>query len=425
MDVTAKTAGSEYAGTVSGDRNRWIVLGLLLLCMMMVGAIQYGWTLFVGPLDAKFKWGRAYIQWGFTILILVEAFSMIVTGYLIDKLNAKVMCITAAVLITLGMWINSTATSLGVLYLGCGIAGVSVGIVSALAPNIALKWFPNNKGLATGTVVTGFVLGSLVTVLWMNGLIQTVGYETAFVRVGLLQGAIILVSAFFLRAPIKGEVPEAITTSTVKFASRDFTPKEAVSSGAFWVLFAIFTLVATGGLMVTAQFAPIANDLKVANIPVTLLGFTMAALPLAIVFDRIMNGVCRPVFGALSDRIGRENTMFLAFLLEAIAVMVFIHYAHDPLLFVLLSGLIFFAWGEIFSLMPTTTSDIFGTKNTTTIYGFLYAAKGIAAIGTPLANILVTHTGSWLAVFYVVAAMDLAAALLALFVLPRMRARIA
>jgi OFA family oxalate/formate antiporter-like MFS transporter len=185
----------------------------------------------------------------------------------------------------------------------------------------------------------------------------------------------------------------------------------------------MFVMVGAGGLMAVAQLAPIATDFKVAGVPVSLLGLTLPALTFALTIDRILNGVCRPFFGWVSDHIGRENTMFVAFLIEGVGIYALLLFAGNPVWFVILSGLVFFAWGEIYSLFPAICTDIYGRKFATANYGMLYTAKGTAALLVPLANVLTAATGSWYAVFYVAAILNIVAAAMALAVLKPMRIR--
>ena len=224
-----------------------------------------------------------------------------------------------------------------------------------------------------------------------------------------------------LRAPEPGEVP-APAAPAVQQTRRDYTPgRGRCKTPVFWVMYVMFVMVGAGGLMATAQLAPIAKDFKVGDIPVSLLGLTLPALTFALTIDRVLNGICRPFFGWVSDHIGRENTMFVAFLLEGIGIYALLLFAGDPVMFVILSGLVFFAWGEIYSLFPATCTDIYGRKFATTNYGMLYTAKGTAALLVPLANVLTTATGSWHAVFNVAAALNIVAAVMALVVLKPMR----
>jgi OFA family oxalate/formate antiporter-like MFS transporter len=176
--------------------------------------------------------------------------------------------------------------------------------------------------------------------------------------------------------------------------------------------------------MAQAQIGPMAKDFNIDKVPVTILWLTLPALTFALALDRVMNGVTRPIFGWISDQIGRENTMFIAFLLEALAVYGLLSFAHDPLLFVVLSGLVFFAWGEIYALFPAMCADLYGRKFATANYGLLYTAKGMAALMIPLANLLPAGAESWKMVFMIAAGLDVVAALLALVALKPLRKRL-
>jgi OFA family oxalate/formate antiporter-like MFS transporter len=259
----------------------------------------------------------------------------------------------------------------------------------------------------------GFGAGSALTVIPIANMIQSRGYEAAFLWFGLAQGIVVVLVALLLRAPGPGEVASPAAPA-VQQTRRDYTPAEALR---------MFVMVGTGGLMAIAQLAPIATDFKVADVPVTILRLTLPALTFALTIDRVLNGVCRPFFGWVSDQIGRENTMFIAFLIEGIGIYALLMFAGNPVFFVILSGLVFFAWGEIYSLFPATCTDIFGRKFATTNYGMLYTAKGTAALLVPLANVLTTATGSWHAVFYVAAILNIVAAVMALAVLKPLRIR--
>ena len=168
----------------------------------------------------------------------------------------------------------------------------------------------------------------------------------------------------------------------------EFTSYEMASTTQFWVMYAMMTLVATGGLMATAQLNPMAVDFKVDKVPISFLWFTLPALQFALSADRVLNGICRPVWGWISDHIGREKTMTLAFSLEALAIFLLIKFAHNPKAFVVFSAFTFFGWGEIYSLMPAICGDFFGRKHATQNYGFLYTAKGTASVFVPIGSAL-------------------------------------
>jgi len=388
--------------------------------MVMTANLQYGWTLFVTPIDNKFHWGRASIQVAFSIFVLAETWLVPFEGYLIDKFGPKLMVGIAGGLIAIAWAMDAYEESLTLLYAGAIIGGVGAGIIYGASVGNALKWFPDRRGLAAGLTAAGFGAGSALTIVPIANLIKSDGYEVAFLWFGLGQGLVVMLVALLLRAPEAGEVPVPAAPA-VQQTRRDYGPQEVLKTPVFWVMYLMFVLVGAGGLMATAQLAPIAKDFRVDNIPVSILGLTLPALTFALSIDRVLNGICRPFFGWVSDHIGRENTMFIAFLLEGIGIYALLLFAANPVWFVVLSGLVFFAWGEIYSLFPATCTDIYGRKFATTNYGMLYTAKGTASLLVPLANVLTTATGSWRAVFIIAALMNVVAAVMALVVLKPMR----
>jgi OFA family oxalate/formate antiporter-like MFS transporter len=420
MSTTTSTV--EVRATAS-EATRWGQLIFGIICMVMIANLQYGWTLFVNPIDQKYHWGRAAIQVAFTIFVLTETWLVPFEGYLIDKFGPRVMVCGSGVLVAIAWVVNSVADSLFLLYLGAAIGGIGAGVIYGASVGNALKWFPDRRGLAAGLTAAGFGAGSALTVIPIANMIQTSGYEQAFLWFGLGQGIVVVLVALLLRAPQAGEVT-APAAPAVQQTRRDYGPAEALQTPVFWVMYAMFVMVGAGGLMAIAQLAPIANDYKIAGIPVSILGLTLPALTFALTIDRVLNGVCRPFFGWVSDHIGRENTMFIAFFVEGIGIYTLLYVADNPVLFVILSGVVFFAWGEIYSLFPATCTDIYGRKFATTNYGMLYTAKGTASLLVPLANVLTNTTGSWHAVFYVAATLNIIAAVMALAVLRPMRRRI-
>jgi len=419
--VTIAAAPGSTATARASEAKRWGQLLFGIICMVMIANLQYGWTLFVNPIDQKYHWGRAAIQVAFTIFVLTETWLVPFEGYLIDRFGPKIMVCGSGVLVAVAWIINSVADSLFLLYVGAAIGGIGAGVIYGASVGNALKWFPDQRGLAAGLTAAGFGAGSALTVIPIANMIQTSGYEAAFLWFGLGQGIVVVLVALLLKAP-HGEVP-APARPAVQQTRRDYGPTEAIRTPVFWVMYAMFVMVGAGGLMAIAQLAPIANDYKIADIPVSILGLTLPALTFALTIDRVLNGVCRPFFGWVSDHIGRENTMFIAFFVEGVGIYALLSFADNPVLFVILSGLVFFAWGEIYSLFPATCTDIYGRKFATTNYGMLYTAKGTASLLVPLANVLTTATGSWHAVFYVAAILNVVAAIMALFVLKPMRAR--
>ncbi|MBI3705640.1 MAG: oxalate/formate MFS antiporter [Rhizobiales bacterium] len=413
-------AAGTTATAKASEATRWGQLIFGIICMVMIANLQYGWTLFVGPIDQKYHWGRAAIQVAFTIFVLTETWLVPIEGYLIDKFGPRVMICGSGALVAIAWVINSVADSLFLLYVGAAIGGIGAGVIYGGSVGNALKWFPDRRGLAAGLTAAGFGAGSALTVIPIANMIQSSGYQSAFLWFGLGQGIIVMIVALFLKAPEAGEV-SAPAAPTVQQTRRDYAPGEVLKTPVFWVMYVMFVAVGAGGLMAIAQLAPIANDYKVAGIPVSILGLTLPALTFALTIDRVLNGVCRPFFGWVSDNIGRENTMFIAFFVEGVGIYALLLFAGNPVMFVILSGLVFFAWGEIYSLFPATCTDIYGRKFATTNYGMLYTAKGTASLLVPLANVLTNATGSWHAVFYVAAILNIFAAVMAIFVLKPMR----
>jgi len=417
--VTTETISSR---AIASESTRWGQLIFGIICMVMIANLQYGWTLFVNPIDQKYHWGRAAIQVAFTIFVLTETWLVPIEGYLIDRFGPRIMISGSGVLVAIAWVINSVADSLPLLYLGAAIGGIGAGVIYGGSVGNALKWFPDRRGLAAGLTAAGFGAGSALTVIPIANMIQSSGYQAAFLWFGLGQGIVVVLVALLLRAPQPGEVPVP-AAPVVQQTRRDYGPMEVLSSMPFWVMYVMFVMVGTGGLMATAQLAPIAKDFKIDTIPVSILGLTLPALQFALSIDRVLNGITRPFFGWVSDQIGRENTMFIAFMAEGIGIYALLHFATDPLLFVILSGVVFFAWGEIYSLFPATCTDIYGRKYATTNYGLLYTAKGTAALLVPLGNVLTTWTGSWTAVFVIAAILNIIAAVMALVVLRPIRQR--
>ncbi len=413
--------------------SRWGQLILGIVCMVMIANLQYGWTLFVLPIDQAHHWGKPAIQVAFTIFVLGETWLLPLAGYVIDRIGPRLTVCTGGVLIGAAWVLNGVADTLTLLYAAAALSGVGSGFIYGATVGNALKWFTDKRGLAAGLTAAGFGAGSALTVVPIANMIANSGYQATFVTFGLIQGVVVVLVGLLLRAP-PGRTPQhetalspsgitATAPSRLHDLTMDYGPAQVARAPVFWVMYAMFVLVGAGGLMATAQLSVIATDFGVAKTPVTLAFITLPALTFALSIDRVLNGVTRPFFGWVSDRIGREETMFVAFLLEGLGIFALIAFATTPLAFVLISGMVFFAWGEIYSLFPATSGDTFGRRFAATNYGLLYTAKGTASLLVPLGSVLRAATGNWLAVLYVAAAVNLLAAGLALFVLRPMRRR--
>jgi len=408
----------------ASEATRWSQLIIGIICMVMIANLQYGWTLFTIPMSQKFGWSLASIQVAFTLFVLFETWLVPIEGYLVDRFGPQIVVFVGGCFTGLAWVLNSYANSLATLYLAQIIGGVGAGAVYGTCIGNALKWFPDRRGFAAGLTAAGFGIGSALTIIPIQKMIMTHGYENTFFTFGIGQGLVVVVLSLLLYAPRRGEAPEASISRLVQQGRVQYEPLAVLKEPTFWVMYVMFVLMAGGGLMATAQLKPIAKDFHLDTVPVTLIGITLPALTFALTIDRVLNGFTRPFFGWVSDFLGRENTMFIAFLLEGIGIWALYVYGQNPLGFVLLSGLVFFAWGEIYSLFPATCTDCFGVKYATTNAGLLYTAKGTASLLVPLANVLVVATGGWKGAFVIAAIFNVIAALMAVFVLKPMRQRL-
>ncbi|WP_286787178.1 MULTISPECIES: oxalate/formate MFS antiporter [unclassified Pseudomonas] len=408
---------SRAPGSALGTR--WFQLAAGVVCMMAISSPQYVWTLFTAPLTQKLGVSLAQIQITFSILIVLQTFFSPVQGFLIDRFGLRKLIAFGCALTGLSWILASQANSLAMIYLTYGLmGGLGTGIVYVGIVGLMVRWFPDHRGLAAGAVAAGYGMGAMITTFPISNSLAAAGMENTLVTFGLILGIVGLLAAQFLRQP-PAELAERIAdTSPASSTAPDVAPKAMLKTPLFWLMFAMFAMMSTSGLMVTSQMASFAKDFGMTGVMV----FGMAALPLAMTIDRVCNGLTRPLFGWISDRYGRENTMAFAFFAEGIAMTLWLLTSDNPVLFVLLSGVVFLGCGEIFSLFPSTLTDTFGTRNATTNYGFLYMAQGIGSIfGGPMAALLHQSTDSWMPVFAVAISFDLITAALALFVLKRMR----
>ncbi len=413
-----------YPTAERARRSRWLQLLIGVICMAMIANLQYGWTLFVNPLDQKYHWGKSAIQFAFFVFVFAETWLVPIEGYLVDRFGPRSVVMAGGVMVGIAWTLNAFADSLALLYLAAALGGIGAGAVYGTCVGNALKWFTDRRGFAAGMTAAGFGMGSAATIIPISMIIKSSGYEAAFLYFGIGQGLVVFLLSFLLAAPEKGvaeqerEAPIHVSQTRV-----EFTWKQMIATPVFWVMYLMFVLMAAGGLVATAQLGPIAKDFNIADTPVSLLGLSLPALTFALSLDRIFNGLTRPFFGWVSDYIGRENTMFIAFGIEALGIYALSIFGHDPVYFVLLSGLVFFGWGEIYSLFPAICGDTFGARFATTNAGLLYTAKGVAALLVPYSNTVAEKTGGWHLVFYVAASMNLVAALMAFGVLKPMRKR--
>ncbi len=419
--MTIAASASERSAEFS--TTRWTQLGSVIVCMVMIANLQYGWTLFVNPISKAHGWSIAAIQLAFSIFIALETWLTPIEGWIVDVLGPrrgpKLMVAFGGIMVAAGWIANSMADSLSMLYLGAVLSGIGGGAIYATSVGHAVKWFPDRRGLAVGLTAAGYGAGTALSVIPIRHVIEGSGYQAAFFWFGLVQGAVVFVLAWLLRGPDPGELPKTAAPK-VQQSARSYAPLEVVQSPVFWLLYVMFVMVSASGLMATAQIAPIASDFGVAK-AVFLFGGTTITVALIVVY--VANGGARPLFGWVSDNIGREYTMAIAFSLGGLAYWLLGSLGTAPWAFVVFAALIFLTWGEIFSLFPSTCTDSFGPKFATVNLSLLYTAKGASAFLTPVANIIKDATGSWQMVFLLTTLMNFAVVGLALFVLKPMRQR--
>jgi OFA family oxalate/formate antiporter-like MFS transporter len=402
--------------------NRWFQLALGILAMLAIANLQYAWTFFVTPLQKHYHTQLAVIQFTFFIFILAETWLVPLEGFLIDKVGPRVIMAIGGVLVGLG-WFGSGnwAPTIQSLYFWYVLGGIGAGAVYGGTIGNAMKWFPDHRGLAVGLTAGSYGIGTALSVAPIAAMITKNGYQYTFGFWGILQGIVVFLAALFIVAPPKGWVPAGWSSKVseisarVRMTGREFHPIQMFKTHEFWVLYLMMTLMAFTGLVITVQVAPIA---KFYHVDKTIVWFGLTALVLAVEVDRILNGITRPFWGWISDRVGRENAMFAAFSLQAVTIIVLTFLTKNPVAFILLTGFAFFTWGEIFSLFPAAVGDLFGRKYATTNYGFLYTAKGTASFfSAPVAAYVTTNVkhGDWTLIFYVMAGCAAIAALMALF----------
>lgn len=390
--------------------SRWVQLVASVVAMVMIANLQYAWTMFVKPMQQATGWSLADIQWGFTLFIIFETWIMPVEGWLIDRMGPRIFLSIAGVLCGIGWSSLAYITSIPQLYVFYSIAGVGAAFVYSGSIGTALKWFPDKRGLASGLIAAGFGAGSALFIPLIRYLIDEQSYQQAFLWTGIGQGLVIIVAAQFLRYPSfepgAVKVARATPNPRIRQNPEHFTTGEMLRTPHFYALYAMFVMMVTGGLMVTAQAGPLAQEWNI----------SLSWLTMALALDRIANGGGRIFWGWVSDKIGREVTMAIAFGLQAASLMsVILLGQFSGLLFTITLVFTFFTWGEIYTLFPSIQGDWFGARHAASNYSFLYSAKGVAAIlGGGLAVRMAERFGSWSAPFYGSAVLALTAALMAL-----------
>jgi OFA family oxalate/formate antiporter-like MFS transporter len=385
--------------------NRWFQLVASLTAMIMIANLQYAWTLFVQPLRAGTGWALPDVQLAFTLFILFQTWVQPLDGWFIDRLGPRGFITAAGLLCGLGWAGMGYATSLPMLYVLYCAAGTGAAFVYSGCIGSALKWFKEKRGLASGIMAAGFGGGTALFIPIISSMLKSDGYQKTFLVSGLIQGLVIVFVAQFLRHPPKETAPVVKTTGGSLVGRHHFTTAEMLRTPQFYFMYVMFVLMATGGLLVTANAGPIARSW----------GYTPELLALAATLSPVANGGSRVFWGWASDRLGRESTMVLSFTLQAMCLLMVVMLGQQSSTwFVTSLVLVYFTWGQIYSLFPATSGDYFGIRHATSNYAVLYTAKGVAAVlGGWIGALLAERSGSWALGFYGSAIMALIAAVMA------------
>ncbi len=392
--------------------NRWIRLWSAFVGMVMIGNLQYAWTLFTQPMvkaHAQQHWQLSDVQWGFSLFIAVGTWAMPFLASFIDKAGPRILMAFSGLLCAIGWGSLGHVGSLTSFYSLYGMAGIGVASVYACGVATAVKWFPDRRGIASGLITAGYGMGAAAFNPLFNYLIGKIGYSDTFLWTGITHGALILLAGLVLvNPPADYKVAAAAVKPKVRRHDLDFTYSEMLRTPQFYFLFVAMLSIGIGGLMVTAQLKPVATNFKIGN----------AALTIALVLTPLANGSSRILWGWVSDYLGREWAMFTAFSLQAIFLIAATTLGRTgDAIWVVLMVLVFLTWGELYALFPAVLGDLYGSKNSALNYSFLYSAKGFAALlGGGIAATLFEATGTWNYAFYGSAALALVSALMSLYV---------
>ena len=390
--------------------NRWFRLWSAFVGMIMIGNLQYAWTLFAQPMvkaHAQQHWTLSDVQWGFGLFIAVGTWAMPFLASFIDKTGPRPLMVLSGLLCAVGWGSLGHVETLPAFYSLYGVAGIGVACVYACGVAIAVKWFPDRRGMASGIITAGYGMGAAAFNPLFDYLIRRIGYADTFLWTGISHGALIVLAGLVLANPPAGyKVAAAAVKANVRRHDLDFHYSEMLRTPQFYFLFFAMLSIGIGGLMVTAQLKPVATNFKV--------GAT--ALTVALILTPLANGSSRILWGWVSDYLGREWTMFTAFLLQAIFLFAATTLGRTgDVMFVALMVLVFLTWGELYVLFPAVLADLYGSKNSALNYSFLYSAKGFASLlGGGLAATLFEKTGTWNYAFFAAAALALCSALMAL-----------
>lgn len=370
-------------------RNRWIVVLGAVIIQLCLGAV-YAWSLFNQPLMKLHpEWAASDVVLTFSITIFVFALFTIVAGKIQDKIGPRWVATAGGVIMGIGIMLASTATTLTQLYLFYGViggAGIGAAYVCPLAT--CLKWFPDKRGLISGIAVAGFGAGALVFKPLILSFLASVGVSSTFLYLGIIYLVAVVLGAQLLVVPPPGYCPEGWTPpSAAAGGGNDFSTGQMVGTMHFYVLWVMYLFGATAGLMVIGLAKDIGTKL------VHLDGDAAAN---AVVVVAIFNALGRIIWGSLSDKLGRVNSLLIMYILAAVAMFLMSTITMNYGSFLGLCSLIGFCFGGFLALFPSVTADYYGTKNVGTNYGLIFVAYGIAAIIGPKIGTSVVFTQAFL-----------------------------
>jgi OFA family oxalate/formate antiporter-like MFS transporter len=404
-------ATSKQSQTPDALAGRWLYLALAVLLMCMISGVQYSWTLYAAPMKDKLGISLAAVQTAFTLSQVIQAASQPGGGFFVDRFGPKWTLMAGGAMVLLGWAFMGEVDSVAGLYLLFTLAGAGVGIVYGIAMNTANRWFPNNRGMASGFTAAGYGLGVLPFLPLISDLLKTRGVGPAFADTGLIEGVLIMAIALIVKFPGRqGEAAKG-EKAAVAVADNDFTSMQMLKTPQFWILWTAFFSVNFGGLLLVANSAPYGKSL----------GMAAGTLAIAVSVQNLFNGGCRPFWGAVSDKIGRYRTMSIVFGLNSVILFAFPSVAStSTAAFIGMLAVAFFTWGGSYALFPPTNSEVFGTANSAQNYGFFWAAKALAAIfGGGLGAAIATRFG-WNTAFMITGVTSFVAFALATFVIPKM-----
>jgi len=370
-------------------KNRWIVVFGAVLIQLCLGAV-YAWSLFNQPLIEKFGWQAADVVFTFSVTIMVFSIFTIIAGKIQDKIGPRWVATAGGILLGIGLMLSSQATSIMQLYLFYGLiggAGIGTAYVCPLAT--CLKWFPDMRGLISGIAVAGFGAGALLFKPVILSFLGSYGVSQTFFILGIIYLVAVVIGAQFLVVPPAGYVPAGWTPPVAASGQgADFSTGEMLKTFQFYVLWIMYLFGCTAGLMVIG----LAKD-----IGTNLVQLDAATAANAVVVVAIFNAAGRIIWGTLSDKLGRMNSLLVMYILAAGAMFAMSSITMNYGSFLGLCSLIGFCFGGFLALFPSITADYYGTKNVGSNYGIIFVAYGSAAIvGPMIATSMSQLTGAFL-----------------------------